>query len=280
MGAKGDSIKIKFWGVRGSIPTPGPSTVRFGGNTPCVEVRCGGRLLIFDGGSGLRLLGKSLRGEDPIEGSIFFSHLHWDHIQGIPFFEPAFQKDNCFHIYGPKRFHLSLERVLSGQMEFPHFPVSLDQLGAKLFFNELHDGSSLDLEGVAVKAALVNHPGGSLSYRVEYRSRVLVYASDAEYHGSLDDKFVRHVQGANCLIFDTTYTDDEYSGKRGKSHKGWGHSTWQDGVRIAKAASVGRLVLYHHEPNHDDDFIEAVEAMAKKEFPGAIAAREGLELIV
>lgn len=273
-------MKVKFWGVRGSIPTPGPDTIRTGGNTSCVEVMCGDHLLIFDGGSGIRLLGKSLEGKNPVEGSIFFSHLHWDHIQGIPFFEPAFDQDNCFHIYGPSHFHLSLERVLSGQMEFPHFPISLDQLGAKLTFKELSDGDKIDIGDVSVKAAMVNHPGGSLSYRVEYRGKVFVYATDTEYHGALDDKFVRHVQGANCFIFDSTYTDDEYSGKTGKSHEGWGHSTWQDAVRIAKAASAGRLVLFHHEPNHNDDFIEAMEAMAKKEFAGTIAAREGLELIL
>jgi phosphoribosyl 1,2-cyclic phosphodiesterase len=274
-------MQITFWGVRGSIPTPGPGTVQIGGNTSCVEVRAGKAILILDGGTGLRLLGKKLQKEMPLTAHMFFSHVHWDHIQGFPFFEPAFVPGNVFHLYGGNNVSRTLEETLEGQMDHPNFPVHLGTMAAKMTFRDLAEGEVLDIDDgegskVRVSSAKGNHPQGVFAFRVEHGGRAAVYATDTEhYEGRVDDKLVGLARGAHTLIYDSQYTPEEYGSK-----KGWGHSTFEEGVKIAKLAGVERLVLFHHDPTQTDAAVREKEARARAIFSNVIAAYEGLSLEV
>lgn len=274
-------IRAKFWGVRGSIPSPGPTTVGVGGNTSCVEMRCGDHRLVFDAGTGIRLLGQELAAESPVEVHLFFSHVHWDHIQGFPFFAPAFIPGNTIHLHGPSNYLGTVETVLGGQMEFPTFPVVLDDLAANLLFHDLSAGATIEPHpGLRVRTAAGNHPGGVLAYRVEYNGKAVVYATDTEYGpDTLDPDFVALCEGADLLIYDTMYTPEEYDGRAdGRSRVGWGHSTWEGGVALAKRANVAKYALFHHDPDQDDAAVEAKLERAKALFDGCVLAREGLVL--
>jgi phosphoribosyl 1,2-cyclic phosphodiesterase len=275
-----DGIRLRFWGVRGSCPAPGPATAAVGGNTSCVEVRAGGELLILDGGTGLRALGDLLLAQGgAIEASILFSHVHWDHIQGIPFFAPIFRPDTRLSLHGAPE-HMSLEDVMHKQMGGPNFPVPLDRVPAQLSFDPITTGGATGIGPFRVIAAPLNHPNGVLGYRIEIGGRSIVYATDTEHltGGMIDDRLVRLARGADVLIYDAQYTPSEYAGEVGPSRVGWGHSTWVEGVRVARAAGVGQLVLFHHDPAHDDAAVAAIEARAAEELPGTVAAREGLTI--
>jgi phosphoribosyl 1,2-cyclic phosphodiesterase len=281
-------MHITFWGVRGSIPTPGPNTVQVGGNTSCVEVRAGKAIVIFDGGTGLRMLGKKLLKEMPIVAHMFFSHVHWDHIQGFPFFEPAFVPGNLFHLYGGNNVSRTLGETLSGQMDHPNFPVSLTVMAAKMTFRDLHEGEVVDVDdGEGGRAAITNargnHPQGVYAFRLEHAGRVFVYATDTEhYDGRMDDALLRLARGADVLVYDAQYTPEEYAGTAGTGgpKKGWGHSTYEEGAKIAKAAGARQLVLFHHDPVQNDDAVREKERRAKELFPNTIAAQEGLSIDV
>jgi phosphoribosyl 1,2-cyclic phosphodiesterase len=275
-------MQITFWGVRGSIPSPGPATMGIGGNTSCVEVRAGKAILIFDGGTGLRLLGKKLIKEGgPIVAHMFFSHVHWDHIQGFPFFEPAFVKGNEFHLYGGNNVSRTLEETLAGQMDHPNFPVDLGAMGAAMTFKDLPEGGSVDIDDgsgghVRVTTARGNHPQGVFAFRVEHAGKVAVYATDTEhYDGRIDDKLVALANEADVFIYDSQYTPEEYAAK-----KGWGHSTFEEGAKLAKLAGAKKLVLFHHDPTQNDDAVHEKERRAKALFPNAVAAYEGLTIDV
>lgn len=274
-------IRVKFWGVRGSVPVPGQHTCGIGGNTSCVEVRCGQELLVFDGGTGLRLLGKSLLADMPLTLHLFFSHMHWDHIQGFPFFGPAFVPGNTIHMYGGAQVAGRVESAMVGQMESPSFPVRLEQLPAELHFHDLHAGDVLELEGdTRVRCAAGNHPGGVLAYRVEHGGRSVVYMTDHEPQGDLQPPAIVELsRGADVLIYDCMYTPEEYQGRRdGVSRVGWGHSTFEVGAALARQAGVGELLLYHHDPDQSDrDVAEKVER-TQKLFASSRAAYEGLEI--
>ncbi len=268
---------VQFWGVRGSIPTPGKDTIRYGGNTSCLEMRVGGKRLIFDGGTGLRVLGDSLLHEMPVEAYIFFTHYHWDHIQGFPLFMPAFIPGNCFHIYGAippegesmkKHF---LQRVLH-----PNSPVPLKGMQADLRFSELKAGTSMMLDTIKIETGQLNHPNTAMGYRITWNGHSVVYCSDTEHlPDGLDENVLNLSQNADLLIYDAMYTDEEYHSP--KSPKiGWGHSTWQEAVKMAKAAKVKRVVIFHHDPTHSDDFLDQIEQEVRAVFPKAIMAREGL----
>jgi len=276
-------MQITFWGVRGSIPTPGPSTVHFGGNTSCVEVRAGKAILVFDGGTGLRLLGKKLLKEMPLTAHMFFSHVHWDHIQGFPFFEPAFVAGNVFYLYGGNNVSRTLEETLAGQMDHPNFPVHLSAMGATMRFRDLVEGETvvIDDDGppVRVTNASGNHPQGVYAFRVEHGRKVFVYATDTEhYAGHVDAKLLDLARGADVLVYDAQYTPEEYAGSAGTGgpKTGWGHSTFEEGVRLAKASGAVRLVLFHHDPIQNDAAVREKETRAKALFPSVIAAHEGL----
>ena len=275
--AKSD-FKIKFWGVRGSLPVPGKDTCKYGGNTACVEVRCGDKLLILDAGSGIRELGNSLMKELPIEANILFSHLHWDHIQGFPFFTPAFMAENKINLFAEKKLNKTFESLMSGQMMYPHFPISLKDLDAHITFNELEYGDEVNFGKVTVKTSRNNHSDGCIAFRVEYKKKSFVYATDTEHYACIDPILSNTAKNADYLIYDATYTNDEYSGKNGSPKTGWGHSTWQEGVRLAQCANVKNLVLFHHDPEHTDKVLTKIEKDAQKEFKNTIAAYEGLEI--
>jgi phosphoribosyl 1,2-cyclic phosphodiesterase len=273
-------FSVHFWGVRGSIATPGVGTVRYGGNTPCVEVRCHGKRVIFDGGTGIRALGQHLIPEMPVTGHIFFTHSHWDHIQGFPFFIPAFIKGNSFDIYGriaPNG--ATLQERLEDQMLHPNFPVPLRIMGSTMNFHNVEVGEKVDLgDGVTVETGMLNHPGEATGYRVSWGDQSAVYATDTEHFSDRPDYNLIHLaRNADVLVLDATYSNDQYYSKT-SSKIGWGHSTWQEAIKIAEAANVKTLVLYHHDPLHDDDYLDEIGKQAKEKFPGVLMAREGMVL--
>jgi phosphoribosyl 1,2-cyclic phosphodiesterase len=280
-------MQITFWGVRGSIPTPGPDTVEIGGNTSCVEVRAGKALLVFDGGTGLRLLGKKLMKEVPITAHIFFSHVHWDHIQGFPFFDPAFAKGNTIHLYGGNNVSRTLEETLAGQMDHPSFPVHLTDMGAKMTFNDLHEGQELEIDDGAggkakIRTGRGNHPNGVWLYRVDHGGKSIVYATDTEHYKEVDQSLVTLASGVDVLIYDAQYTPEEYGGTAGTGGPkvGWGHSTFDEAAKLAMAAKAKKLVLFHHDPIQTDAMVREKERRAKLVFKNSIAAYEGLSLQV
>jgi phosphoribosyl 1,2-cyclic phosphodiesterase len=274
-------MRITFWGVRGSIPCPGPETVGVGGNTSCVEVRAGKAILVFDGGTGLRLLGKRMLKEMPFTAHLFFSHVHWDHIQGFPFFDPAFVPGNVIHLYGGNNVSRTLEETLAGQMDHPSFPVHLTEMGAHMVFHsvgptpvELDTG---DGTKAVVSAAPGNHPNGVWAYRIDHAGHSVVYATDTEHYAVVDPKLTKLAMGAEVLIYDSQYTPEEYAGTSGGMPKlGWGHSTFEEAVKLAKAAGVKKLILYHHDPMQSDAAVSEKERRARELFPNSEAAREGL----
>lgn len=272
-------MHVRFWGTRGSIATPGPATLHFGGNTSCVEVTTnGGGCFILDCGTGARALGAALvaNASKPIEATILLSHTHWDHIQGFPFFAPLFVPGNQITVCGPEGSGQSLREVLSGQMEFTYFPVDIAQLPATISFRELGEGTH-EIGGAKIVAQYLNHPAMTLGYRIEADGAAVVYLCDHEpfsptlqhenqeisgYESIVhegDRRHARFMAGASLVIHDAQYTPEEYPAK-----KNWGHSTYEYAVEMAAAAGVHQLILTHHDPIHDDTFVEDVEQRARK----------------
>jgi phosphoribosyl 1,2-cyclic phosphodiesterase len=274
--ANRDLFQVQFWGVRGSIACPGATTLRYGGNTPCVEMRVAGQSLVFDAGTGIRALGEAMTTEGAVSGHIFFSHSHWDHIQGFPFFAPAFVPGNRFDIYGSIAPNgATIQDRLNQQMMDPNFPVPLNIMQANLRFHDLVADGELEIGEIRVMAAPLNHPGGACGYRVSWRDRAVAYVTDTEHHPhQMDRNVLKLAQNADLFIYDCTYTDLEYHDPvMGKV--GWGHSTWQEGVKLAIAAQAKELVIFHHDPSHDDDFMDEVGRSALAVFPNVSVAREG-----
>lgn len=289
------SLRVQFWGTRGSIPSPGQKTVRYGGNTPCVEVRTAeGWLIILDAGTGIRELGRSLLDRSngtAVAGDIFLTHAHWDHIQGIPFFAPIFHRGNHFTIWGSPSLERSVDRVVRDQMSPVVFPVSFEELDARIDFSTIAAGEQRSGTGYDVQAFEVQHPGGALGYRFSETGsdHSFVYVSDNEMgapekYASAPDwrqRFVEFVRGATVLVHDATYTTEEYD-----HHRGWGHSTYRDAVELALEAGVKTLVLFHHEPRRTDDELDQQigECRALVRSRGGelqvVAAAEGLTLTV
>jgi phosphoribosyl 1,2-cyclic phosphodiesterase len=271
------ALRVRFWGVRGSIACPGPETVRYGGNTSCIEIRCGGRLLGFDGGTGLRALGNELLKQGKrVEVDLFYSHTHLDHIVGLPFFAPCYDAKSRIHIWaGHLTAPLGIEAVLNKMMAPPLFPIPIDIFAARIKFTDFAPGEVLKPHpGIRLRTAVLNHPNGATGYRLEYDGKSVAYITDTEHHpDELDRKILDLVDGADVMIYDATYTDAEYP-----AHKNWGHSTWQEGVRLADAARVRTLVLFHHDPGHDDDAMDKIAAEARHARPGTIVAQEGMVL--
>ncbi|MEO6873042.1 MAG: response regulator [Chthoniobacterales bacterium] len=261
---------IRFWGTRGSIATPGEATNKYGGNTACTEVRCGEQLLILDAGSGIRVLGLSLLQEfqqKPIKGHIFVGHTHWDHIQGFPFFAPAFNPANEFTIYSLHGAEKPLDKVFRGQMDSDYFPVLLSEMKARLNFCELE--SDVHLGEINVSFTFLNHPGLAVGFRISFAGRSLVYLSDHETFARLtpqgpspnpsDVEIERFAENADLLICEAQYTEEEYAQKRG-----WGHSTFLDALERAARAKVKRLAIFHHDPSHDDAFLDRIQEFCEK----------------
>lgn len=276
-------MKIKLWGTRGSIPTPSTETFqtsKFGGDTTCLSVESGGKLVILDAGSGIRLLGLDMLKRKQREAFFFFTHVHWDHIQGFPFFIPAFVEDNAFEMYGPRLKADTpgfvggvLEKALRGQQHYLNFPVRLDEMPSKMKFNDLDEYQKVEIpvDGgkLIVSAALLNHPGGSFGYRIEEhldgeKSKIFTLATDTEHFEEINPNLQHLAKDADAMIYDAQYTEDEYNGVNGMSKVGWGHSTWRFGLREAVAAKVKRMILFHHDPMHDDDTVSAMEQEARE----------------
>ena len=269
------ALTVRFWGVRGSIAVPGPSTVRYGGNTSCIEVRAGERLFILDAGTGIRSLGAALMGTGkPIQADMLFTHTHIDHVCGIPFFAPFYLPGNRFALwYGGRSKGWDIETALRQIMQAPMFPVALDIFKAEITYNDFHSGDPIEPEpGFVISTAQLNHPGGATGFRIEHEGSSLAYVTDTEHRPPVhDENVVNLARGVDLLIYDATYTDDEFP-----RYVGWGHSTWQEAIRVANAAGVKRLAIFHHDPGHDDEFMDKVAKDAEQMRPGTIIAREGM----
>jgi len=270
-------MRITFWGVRGSTPAPQPENMRYGGNTSCVEVRLGEAIYIFDCGTGFRVLGQSLSREfkeRPVSAHVFVSHFHWDHIQGLPFFSPLYDNPEsqfCFH--GPTRM-CSLKSALEDQMNAPYFPVGLAEMQAQQHFYDLDEGR-MQLDGVTLKTLWLNHPQGCMGFRMETREGVLVYATDNEPgHPVFDENVRKLADGADVLIYDAQYLPDEYEARR----RGWGHSHWREAVNIVMESGAKELILFHHDPAHDDECIDNIVKEARNYYPKVRAASEGMQV--
>lgn len=260
------AMYVKYWGTRGSIPTPGPGTMRYGGNTACTELRADGSVLLFDCGTGAREAGLALSREfegRPLHVHLFVGHSHWDHIQGFPFFAPAYKAGNCITIYSLRGSDKSLEKVFTGQMDSSYFPVNLEDLKAELQFVELRD--VVTLGRLKVSHVFLNHPGLAIGFRVDREGKSVVYLTDHEpywrlsgkndHSQKLDREIDQFAAGADLYIREGQYTEEEYPKVRG-----WGHSTWTDALDSANAAGVRHLSLYHHDPVRDDLAIDAILA--------------------
>ncbi|MDW3205795.1 MAG: MBL fold metallo-hydrolase [Alphaproteobacteria bacterium] len=271
------AFKVKFWGVRGSIACPSPRHIGFGGNTSCIEVAAGGERIIFDAGTGIRSLGQWMLKKDVKHAHLMLSHTHWDHINGFPFFTPAFLPDRSFEIMAG---HVEadqggIRKVLSGQMAQPFFPVPLEAMRGSLTFSDFSAGDTFNLsENVRVRTAPLNHPNGATGYRIEHRGKSVCYVTDTEHvPGEPDQNILGLIEGADLVIYDSTYTEEEFPEK-----VGWGHSTWEEGIRLCRAANVRMLAIFHHDPTHDDAFMEALELQAREVWSGAIVARENMRI--
>ncbi len=270
-------MKITFHGVRGSIASPGPETAGVGGNTSCVEVACGASRIVLDAGTGLRKLGDRMLAEGrAVDATVLLSHLHWDHIQGLPFFVPAYVPSTRLRIVGAHGGVMSLGDVLSHQMTAPVFPVRYGELGARIELCEVRQGDAFDVGEARVRVAKLNHPGGVYAYRIDHGGKSVVYATDTEHYACIDPSLRALCEGADVLIYDAQYTPEEYRGDGGRSKVGWGHSTYVAGTEVARAAGVGELVLFHHDPQRSDAGVADVEARARQLFARSTAAREGL----
>lgn len=269
------SMSIRFWGVRGSIPCPNANNLRYGGHTSCVEIRCGDSIVILDAGSGIRPLGQALsRDAQAADLDIFLSHCHIDHLIGLPFFSALLRPEGNVRLWaGNLQPACGVEDALRRLMSFPLFPIEIELLKAKIEFRDFRAGDTLDPgKGMSIRTAPLRHPGGATGYRIDYAGRSVAYLTDTELGaGPIDEGTLALAKDADLIVIDATYTDDEIS-----SHIGWGHSTWQQCVRLANAAGARRLCLSHHDPDHDDDFLDGVQAAANAERLGTIVAREGL----
>lgn len=286
--------RVTLWGTRGSIPTPGPSTARYGGNTACVAVQGLGdqshRMVILDAGTGIRPLGRELVARAPggrIEVDLLISHTHWDHIQGLPFFAPVFGAQNSVRIWGPKQGDVNLETILRQQMHPVVFPVPLDELAATLSVRHV-EAEGFEVNGFAVRAARLRHPGHTLAYRLNPvgGGSSMAYVTDNELGPGGDygeppnwrAALERFLEGVDVLIHDAMFTAEEL-----ERYRGWGHSSYQEAVELAASAGVKRLVLFHHRPERDDEALDQVMEQARdvaSDYSGLeiIAGTEGLEL--
>tara|TARA_R110002096_G_scaffold240209_6_gene431994 strand:- start:608 stop:1462 length:855 start_codon:yes stop_codon:yes gene_type:complete len=272
------TFQVRFWGVRGSVPTPGRDTVRYGGNTSCVEVLCDGRRIIVDGGTGLRVLGQSMMAEGKVDADILLSHTHLDHIEGFPFFAPAFGAGNQFRIWAghllPK---ITLEQTLGRLMSAPLFPVPLEAFGPQVRYYDFRAGDRLALsDRILVRTAMLDHPNDAVGYRIEFDGRSVCYISDTSHKAGETNQNILHlIRDADLVIYDSMFTEEEFA-----KRPHWGHSTWEEAIRLARLANSKRLVLFHHDPVRTDDDLDELCKTASARQPGTIVATEGQTLVI
>jgi phosphoribosyl 1,2-cyclic phosphodiesterase len=270
---------IRFWGVRGSTPTPQSENLRYGGNTSCVEVRLNDHIYIFDCGTGFRNLGKQMQQESkgkPLSAHIFLSHFHWDHIQGIPFFAPLYNNHGSSFIFHSSNRTRGLQHAVEEQMSDPYFPVNMNEMAAHRQFFNIEEGR-LEFDDCVVHSMWLNHPQGCLGFRLESKDGVLVYATDNEPGDPVFDKSVRKLaEGADVLIYDAQYLPEEYAARK----RGWGHSHWREAVNVVMESGAKELVLFHHDPDHTDECIDSVVTKAREYYPQVRAASEGMEILL
>jgi phosphoribosyl 1,2-cyclic phosphodiesterase len=282
MDSNSDLFKIKFWGVRGSRPVPGKDTLIFGGNTSCVSVEIDGTLLILDAGTGICNLATELeKSKNKIQTHMFITHTHWDHIQGFPFFTPAFTKGNEITLYGQNKLNNTFFNLMKGQMAYEHFPVQLEEMAAQIDFKEVKKRDKLRInENIVVRTETNHHPGGSISYRIEYKGkRSCCYITDNEHGSCVDNDLKAFVKGADVVIYDANFTDSEYYGEDGQFPRiGWGHSTWQEGIKLMEASDAKDLILFHHAIYRTDKELYRIEQEAKKRYGRCAAAAEGMAI--
>jgi phosphoribosyl 1,2-cyclic phosphodiesterase len=267
---------VRIWGARGSLPAPAAPNCTYGSDTCCVEMRCSGHVLIFDVGSGIEALAARLTEEEVKEFDLFFSHCHFDHIIGLPFMKPLYDHAVTARIYaGHFEDSTTCREMAEGFMGPPYFPVTPKQFEACIEFRDFRPPDVLwPRPGIKVATLRLRHPNGCVGYRVEHAGRAVCYITDTEHTpGEQDEALVDFIRQADIVIYDCTYTDAEF-----EHYRGYGHSTWEEGVRLCEAAGVPRLVIFHHRPGRDDQDLRRIEADAKASFPGAIIGGTGLEL--
>jgi len=272
--------KLSFWGVRGSTPTVDPATWRYGGNTPCLElIAPDGTKIILDCGTGLRMLGSRWAAPNGGKASgthILVTHYHWDHIQGIPFFSPLYVENNEFHFYSFRSKFLgrdSLKQVFEAQMALPYFPVDMSAMSARRKFKEVEGGDSFTVGENKITARWLNHPQGCLGFRIETPAGTVAYATDNEPGDAKMDESLRELAaGADIFINDAQFTPEQLETTR----KGWGHSSWLEGVKVARHAGAKTLVLFHHDPDSTDRMVDSILRQAREEFDSVFAASEGM----
>jgi phosphoribosyl 1,2-cyclic phosphodiesterase len=272
MGERGQSpVVVKFWGVRGSIAAPGESTLKFGGNTPCLEIRFGDHTFMLDCGTGSRELGREMMGRAPVRMSLLFSDYRWDHIQGFPFFTPVYIPSSEIHVYGPASGGKGVKAMLAAQMKFPVFPIQLEHLNAKFTWTDLASGDSFKRGDV--KVTTLANGSGSLGFRFDDGDRSVVYLPEPSAIATRDAQLVGFCRKASLIVFNTTVAGS-LNGHRPAATR----ETWEAAVSIARASKARRLVTFHHAPEDDDRTLEALERRARKSFAGTQAAYEGLRL--
>lgn len=266
-------LTVRFLGVRGSIATPGPDKTA-GGNTACVEVTAGDTRIILDAGTGLRTLGDERMAKGPRHSTILLSHLHWDHVAGLPFFTPIYVPGHRVEIASGPNGVMPHEEAIRSLFRAPFFPVDYAQLADQVSTRELRANEKFTIGDITITMAKLNHPDPVYGFRLEHGGQSIVYATDTEHFACVDPTLKKLAAGADILIYDSQYTPEEYPSK-----VGWGHSTWLAGAELARAAGVPQLVMFHHDPNRTDAQLAAIEAEAQKSLPGTVAAREGMVLV-
>ena len=278
LGSRAMTLKVKFWGVRGSIACATPEHMKYGGHTSCIEIQAGSNRFVMDAGTGIREFSRVFLEENIQSSYLLLTHTHWDHINGFPFFAPFFDPSREIQIMaGHLKEQGGIKKVLSEQMRSPFFPIPLEAMTAQLTFEDFSAGENIMLfDEVIVRTAPLNHPQGATGYRVEYGGKSVVYVTDTEHiPGRPDENILALIEGADMVIYDSTYTEEEFP-----SRVGWGHSTWNEGMKLCQMAGAKKLAIFHHEPEHTDEIMDSIAEESKLQWDESFVCRERMEVII